>query len=108
MDVLIFSPIADPTLDVVTHVEEAVRGSVRCTKYPVPVKDFAVSRYTSQEAGETTLSDGPAIILVVAGQLELDGSVALGPGEAAFIAADDGAVAATWDGVVDFFVIRPG
>ncbi|MDK8797195.1 mannose-6-phosphate isomerase, class I [Corynebacterium sp. MSK044] len=108
MDVLIFSPIADPTLDVVTHVEEAVRGSVRCTKYPVPVKDFAVSRYTSQEAGETTLSDGPAIVLVVAGQLELDGSVALGPGEAAFIAADDGAVAATWDGVVDFFVIRPG
>ena len=108
MDVLIFSPIADPTLDVVTHVEEAVRGSVRCTKYPVPVKDFAVSRYTSQEAGETTLSDGPAIVLVVAGQLELDGSVALGPGEAAFIAADDGAVAATWDGAVDFFVIRPG
>ena len=108
MDVLIFSPIADPTLDVVTHVEEAVRGSVRCTEYPVPVKDFAVSRYTSQEAGETTLSDGPAIVLVVAGQLELDGSVALGPGEAAFIAADDGAVAATWDEVVDFFVIRPG
>lgn len=108
MDVLIFSPIADPTLDVVTHVEEAVRGSVRCTEYPVPVKDFAVSRYTSQEAGETTLSDGPAIVLVVAGQLELDGSVALGPGEAAFIAADDGAVAATWDGAGDFFVIRPG
>ena len=108
MDVLIFSSIEDPTLDAVTHVQETARGEVRCTEYPVPVKDFAVIRYSSQEVGEISLDNGPAIVLDVAGQLELGGSVSLGPGEAAFIAADDGAVAATWDGATDFFVVRPG
>lgn len=108
MDILIFTPIADPTLDVVAHMGETVRGEVSCTEYPVPVKDFAVSRYVSGSAGENVLPDGPAIVLVVAGQIEVDSSVNLGPGEAAFVAADDGVVAATWDGAADFFVIHPG
>ena len=103
-DIVVFEPITDPIL---VPDEEADDG-VRCAKFPIPVPDFSVTRYSGE--GSVPL-EGPAIILAVAGRVALGDSLGIGPGEAAFIAAEDGEVAAEFraaDSATDFFVVRPG
>ncbi len=103
-DIVVFEPITDPIL---VPDEEADDG-VRCAEFPIPVPDFSVSRYSGE--GSVPL-EGPAIILAVAGRVALGDSLGIGPGEAAFIAAEDGEVAAEFraaDSATDFFVVRPG
>ena len=103
-DIVVFEPITDPIL---VPDEEADDG-VRCAKFPIPVPDFSVTRYSGE--GSVPL-EGPAIILSVAGRVALGDSLGIDPGEAAFIAAEDGEVAAEFraaDSATDFFVVRPG
>lgn len=103
-DIVVFEPITDPIL---VPDEEADDG-VRCAEFPIPVPDFSVTRYSGE--GSVPL-EGPAIILAVAGRVALGDSLGIGPGEAAFIAAEDGEVAAEFraaDSATDFFVVRPG
>ena len=103
-DIVVFEPITDPIL---VPDEEADDG-VRCAKFPIPVPDFSVTRYSGE--GSVPL-EGPAIILAVTGRVALGDSLGIGPGEAAFIAAEDGEVAAEFraaDSATDFFVVRPG
>ena len=104
MSVVIFEPIGDPRL----AVDSVVEGAATRIDYPVPVKDFAVSRYTADSAGQVDLGHGPAIVLAVAGETSFaDSTVELSAGEAAFIAADETA-SAQWEAATDFFVVRPG
>lgn len=99
-DIVIFEPIEDPVL----APQIASEGSVVVTEFPVPVPDFAVTRCT----GEGTVPvEGPAIVLAVAGEVVLGGELSLRSGEAAFIAASDGGVAAKF-GSSDFFIVQPG
>ncbi|WP_297850217.1 mannose-6-phosphate isomerase, class I [uncultured Corynebacterium sp.] len=103
-DIVVFEPITDPIL---VPDEEADDG-VRCAEFPIPVPDFSVTRYSGE--GSVPL-EGPAIILAVAGRVALGDSLGIGPGEAAFIAAEDGEVTAEFraaDSATDFFVVRPG
>lgn len=103
-DIVVFEPIADPVL----AAEETAGDGVHRVEFPIPVPDFAVTRYSG--VGSVPL-EGPAIILAVAGRVALDDSLEIGPGEAAFIAAEDGEVAAEFraaDSATDFFVVRPG
>lgn len=103
-DIVVFEPITDPIL---VPDEEADDG-VHCAEFPIPVPDFSVTRYSGE--GSVPL-EGPAIILAVAGRVALGDSLGIGPGEAAFIAAEDGEVAAEFraaDSATDFFVVRPG
>lgn len=103
-DIVVFEPITDPIL---VPDEEADDG-VRCAEFPISVPDFSVTRYSGE--GSVPL-EGPAIILAVAGRVALGDSLGIGPGEAAFIAAEDGEVAAEFraaDSATDFFVVRPG
>jgi len=88
-----FAPIDDPVL--VPEVEG--NRSV----FPVPVSDFAVTRYDGE--GSVSVA-GPAIVLPVAGEIEL-GELVLSAGEAAFIAAEDGDVSVQCESA-DFFVVQ--
>lgn len=95
-DIVIFEPIEDPVL------EPVISDGERATFFPVPVPDFAVTRYTGDGSA---MFQGPAIVLAVAGVVHLGEGLVLGPGEAAFIAAKDGDVEARFD-ASDFFIIR--
>lgn len=99
-DIVIFQPIDDPVLEPV----RTELGGATVADFPVPVTDFAVARYTG--AGSATIQ-GPAIVLAVAGVVHLGEGLVLGPGEAAFIAAEDGDVVARFESS-DFFIVRPG
>lgn len=95
-DIVIFEPIEDPVL------EPVISDGGRVTAFPVPVPDFAVTRYTGDGSA---MFQGPAIVLAVAGVVHLGEGLVLGPGEAAFIAAKDGDVEARFE-ESDFFIVR--
>ncbi|WP_087116340.1 mannose-6-phosphate isomerase, class I [Corynebacterium urinipleomorphum] len=99
-DIVIFEPIKDPVLASRT----AEQGGAVVSEFPVPVPDFSVTRCT----GEGTIPvEGPAIVLAVAGEVELGGELSLRAGEAAFVPVSDGVVAAAF-GSADLFIVRPG
>ena len=89
-EIVIFSPIDDPVL-----VPEV---SGNRSVFPVPVDDFAVTRYEGE--GSASVS-GPAIVLSGAGEVHL-GELILASGEAAFVAEE---VAAQFSSA-DFFVVQ--
>lgn len=99
-DIVVFEPIEDPVLaPKITHGSGFV-----AEEFPVPVPDFAVTRLT----GEVTAPvEGPAIVLAVTGHVALGDSLELAPGEAAFIAADDGSVDAQFSSA-DLFIAQTG
>ena len=92
-NIVVFSPIDDPVL-----VSEV---SGNRTDFPVPVDDFAVTRFEGEGSASVA---GPAIVLAVAGEVQL-GELVLSSGEAAFVAANDGEVEAQFSSA-DFFVVQ--
>lgn len=99
-DIVVFEPIEDPVLaPKITHGSGYV-----VEEFPVPVPDFAVTRLTG--AGTVPL-EGPAIVLAVTGHVTLGESLVVAPGEAVFIAADDGAVDAKFSSA-DLFIAQTG
>lgn len=77
-------------------------------EYPVPVPDFALRRVRVD--GELTVAvAGPAIALVTAGEVRVDGAadgILLATGKAAFASADEQALTLRGEGEV--FIAQPG
>lgn len=106
LSILEFTPLDDPTVPAsVTEVDGFRRSLI-----DVHAPDFLITHLHTIDptGGSTQLPGGqPTIVLNVAGTLTLGGAVVLGPGEAAFISADEGPVAAVSESA-DFFVVTPG
>ncbi|MEY4313079.1 MAG: mannose-6-phosphate isomerase, class [Actinomycetota bacterium] len=99
LDVLDFDELADPTLVPV------VSGSVR--RFAPPIPDFTVLDVRAD--GEVTLDVvGPAIAIVVSGEVELRGesTIALSRGRAAFVSATEKLASVSGTGHV-FIATRP-
>lgn len=91
--IVIFEPIDDPVL--------APEVSGNRSVFPVPVDDFAVTRFEGDGSASVA---GPVIVLAVGGEVRL-GDLVLDSGEAAFVAVSDGEVEAQFSSA-DFFVVQ--